>query len=115
VRGFRPWDQFLNYCNTIAQHRGGRLYAAQLTDPRYFPFIEQKLAESKGKSSRPGLEGYTAVEDWLRVVANEVRALTGALTHARIEFIDGPEGPADLIKARYQAASDALLLAALGH
>lgn len=114
MRGLRPWDQFLNYCHTVAQERGGRLYAAQLKDPRYFELISNRIAEAEGKNVRPSLEGNTPVVDWLRIVANEVRALTGALTQSHIEFFDGPEGPADLIKAQYQAASDALVDAALG-
>lgn len=115
VRGQRPWDQFLNYCNTVAQHRGGRLYAAQLSDPRYFDEIKKRLAEAAGKSGRPGLEGDTAEVEWLRIVANQIRLLIRAMTQSNIEFIDGPQGPADLIKAQYVAASNALLDAALGH
>lgn len=84
MRGTRPWDQFLNYCDTIAQHRGGRLYAAQLTDERYFEEIAKKLEESEGKRNRPALEGDTAEVEWLRIVANQIRMLTGALTQSRI-------------------------------
>lgn len=84
-------------------------------DPRYLEEIKKRLAEAERNPGRPGLEGDTAVVEWLRTVANQIRLLTGALTQSHIEFIDGPEGPADVIKAQYYSASDALVDAALGY
>jgi hypothetical protein len=51
----------------------------------------------------------------MRNICNQIRLLTGAITQSRIEFIDGPLGPADLIQEQYYAASDALVDAALGY
>lgn len=117
VRGTRPWFQFLNYCNTIAQHVGGRLYAAQLSDPRYYAEIEKQLAEAEAddSSGRPGLAGYTAEIKALDRVANQIRLLIRAMTQTNIGFIEGPEGPADKIAARRRQLSDSLVDAALGY
>lgn len=113
MRGLRPWDQFLNYCDVVAQVRGGRLHAAQLTDPRYRDEIKKRLAESDGKSTRPPLLGHTAEVDALYMVANQIRLLIRA-NGGEIEFIDGPEGPADLIQQERTAVSLSLVDAALG-
>lgn len=117
VRGTRPWDQFLIYCETIAQEVGGRFYAAQINDPRHLPEIEKQLAKAEAENSagRPSLAGYTPEIRALDQVANQIRLLINALTQSNIPFIEGPEGPVDLIKARRKQLSDSLVDAALGY
>lgn len=114
IRGTRPWDQFLVYCDEIAQEQGGRLWAAQLSDPRYEAEIEKRLAEAEDSSGRPPLQGYTGEIKALYQVANQVRLLIGVMAQQELDLIEGPEGPIDRIKARRRALSDALVDAALG-
>jgi len=116
VRGARPWDQFLIYCDHIANEVGGRFWAAQLKDPRYRKAIEEQIAKQRGSGSgRPPLEGHTEVVKALFMVANQVRMLTKAMTQSDIEFIEGPEGPADLITNEAKSRSFRLVDTALGH
>lgn len=114
IRGIRPWDQFLGYCDQIAQEQGGRFWAAQLSDPRYEAAIEQRMAEAGDGNGRPPMEGDTPEVRALRNVANQIRLLIGAITQQQIELIEGPEGPIDRINMRRKALSDALVDAALG-
>lgn len=114
MRGARPWDQFLNYCDVIAQEEGGRFWAAQLSDPRYEPDIEKKLTELGKGNGRPALQGYTAEIKALDRVANQVRLLIRAMTQSDIGFIEGPEGPVERIEARRKQLSNALVDAAIG-
>lgn len=117
IRGTRPWDQFLNYCDTIAQEVGGRFWAAQLNDPRYLPDIKKRYAEQQREpgNGRPPLEGHTEVVKAIYLVANQIRLLIKATTQSEIEFIEGPEGPVDRINAEAKAASLALVDQALGY
>lgn len=105
IRGGRPWDQFLNYCDTVAQEDGGRLWAAQLADDRYDAEIERMLAERK--TTRPGLEGDTAVVRAIRELRNDIRLLIKHQLRVNLSTIKGPEGPADRIAARKTAMTRA--------
>ena len=76
VRGVRPWSQFLNYCNTIAQLQGSQLWAVQLSDDRYLPVLEERLdGDSDDEPVRPSLLGETALVSSLRLLTNQVLML----------------------------------------
>lgn len=101
IRGERPWNQFLNYCNTIAQIDGSQLQAAQLNDDRFIAEIEKLLHEKTG-SSRPSLEGDTAEVKAIRQLSNDIRLFL-RVQGVQLPFLEGPEGPADRIRARRKA------------
>lgn len=107
IRGDRPWAQFLVYCDDIAQHEGGRLWAAQLSDERFDAEIERMLAERGTTPQRPELEGDTAVVRAIRVMSNDIRQLTRLMTKARVSYLQGPMTPADRLAARKSAMSRA--------
>lgn len=100
MRGLRPWEQFLTYCRKIARTEGTDLWAAQLSDDRFLPEIEKHLAERGGDTARPPLEGYTTEVRALYMVANQIRLLIRVMGGGEIDFIEGPEGPAERLKAR---------------
>lgn len=100
MRGTRPWTQFLNHCDTVAQIEGSRLRSAQVSDPRFDHEIERLLLERKGQTSRPPLEGDTAEVRGLRTVSNDLRLLIRELAHVAVPMLEGPETPADRIAHR---------------
>lgn len=102
IRGERPWDQFLNYCVTVAQRPGTKLYAAQLNDDRYLPEFEKLLAETE-PSTRPPLEGHSRLVQAIYMLANEVRAQTRIIGRVELRPIEGPEMPADRIREQKKA------------
>ncbi|WP_458317107.1 hypothetical protein [Mycolicibacterium brisbanense] len=94
VRGERPWDQFLNYCVTVAQIDGGQLRSAQLSDPRYDAALAEALANAPA-NPRPPLVGDTAEVREMRGIRNDIRALTRAIARVNVPFVLGPEMPSD--------------------
>ncbi len=114
IRGARPWGQFLTYCDVIAQEEGGRLWAAQLSDPRFEDEIRRRLEEQTAAGrTRPPLEGYSALVKAADRVANQIRLLINAMTQSELPLFEGPEGPLDRIDASRKARSNALVDAAL--
>ena len=99
IRGERPWPQFLNYCNTIAQEQGGRLWAAQLSDSRFDDELEEQIAKSTD-DARPPLEGDTAIVRAIRVLSNDIRLLIRLTTRVSLRSIDGPIGPDERLANR---------------
>ncbi|MCT7369464.1 hypothetical protein [Mycolicibacterium llatzerense] len=98
MRGERDWDQFLNYCTTVAQIDGSQLRAAQLTDERF----DKQLAEAIDNaptSPRPPLVGETAELRELRGVRNDIRALLRT-KGMQVSFLQGPEMPSDRLQRR---------------
>lgn len=103
MKGLRPWSQFLDYCETIAQIDGGRLRAAQLKDDRFDAEIEKMLAEQTDRNPRPSLEGDTAEVRALRDLSNDIRLLIRLQTGAKIPLRLGPETAVDRIAAKRKA------------
>lgn len=112
IRGRRPWDQFLNYCTTVARTPGTQLNAAQLNDDRYLAEFKKLLDEAPAVS-RPPIEGHTRLIQAIYMLANEVRAQTRQLAKVDLRPILGPEMPADRLrdqKKRHGLARIASLL-----
>jgi hypothetical protein len=65
----------LNYCNTIAQLQGSQLWAAQLSDDRYLPVLEERLDGDSDEPVRPSLLGETSLVSSLRLLTNQVLML----------------------------------------
>ncbi len=99
VRGERHWDQFLNYCITVAQIDGSQLRSAQLRDDRYDDEIE-KILDSQPDNPRPPLEGDTAEVRELRAVRNDIRLLIRALGAGALPVVEGPVMPADRLQKK---------------
>lgn len=97
IRGYRPWDQFLIYCEGLAKRPGTRLRAAQLADDRYLADIEKQLEEHKSDEPyRPPLEHFDPVVEAIYSLDDTIRLVsrTGAKFRLR------PEQPVDRIKKR---------------
>lgn len=107
IKGLRPWSQFLDYCDTVAQIDGSRLQAAQLNDERFLAEIE-KLLHQKQQKYRPSLEGDTAEIKAIRQLSNDIRLFL-RVQGVQLPFLEGPEGPADRIRARKRAIGRARL------
>lgn len=103
IRGQRPWDQFLNYCVTVARTPGTRVNAAQLNDDRYLPEFERMLAESGDGPARPPIEGHSRLVQSIYMLINEVRAQTKYLAKVELKPIEGPEMPADRLRQKKKA------------
>lgn len=99
IRGERPWPQFLNFCDAIANDDGSRLWAAQLSDERHQQAIEKMLAERKTKT-RPGLEGDTALVRGIRGLSNDIRVLLRVGYGVQLPLLEGPVTPADRLAER---------------
>lgn len=100
IRGLRPWDEFLIYCEGLAKRPGTRLRAAQLNDDRYLADIEKQIEEQDTKGGaepyRPPLEHFDPVVEAIYALDDTIRLVsqTGAKFRLR------PEGPIDRIKKR---------------
>lgn len=89
-------------CQKIANTDGTDLQAAQLADDRYDTEIE-KLFHKKGRDKyRPPLAGDTAQVKAMRQVSNDIRLLLRR-QGIDIPLLEGPEGPAERIRARRRA------------
>jgi hypothetical protein len=91
VRGEKPWDQFLIYCDRLGSQQGTELWAAYLTDERLFSEYRKALANRGDTVNRPGLFGFDRVTQGLLAVQTELAALHQVM--ARNLAYPLPKGP----------------------
>jgi hypothetical protein len=111
LRGLKPWDQFLTFCEMFANTRGSWLWADQLSDPNHLAEFEQQYDEAQRdpKKYRPPLVGYDDLVSAMTDLRNEIRAMRG------LPAVQGPETPIDVLKDRKRAISESKLDEALGY
>jgi hypothetical protein len=99
VRGERPWDQFLNYCTTVAQMPGSQLRAAQLSDERYLPEVEALMEQErflkKRSNPRPPLQHFSAEVAAMYDLSDDIRLMLQVAYGVKIKFRDRPATLAD--------------------
>lgn len=91
IRGERPWNQFLIYCDRLGSEMGTELWAAYLTDERLFSEYRKALAEKAGSVERPGLFGFNRIAQALLAVQAEIALLHQVM--ARNLAYPVPKGP----------------------
>lgn len=100
MRGERPWDQFLNYCTTVARIPGSRLRAAQLNDDRYLPEIEEELEKQrfqKQTAPRPSLELFSVEVEAMYDLSDDIRLMLQVAHGVKIPFRKRPATPVDRV------------------
>jgi hypothetical protein len=105
VRGERSWDQFLNYCDVIAQIDGGLLRSAQMNDPRYDDEFAEIL-DKQPRVVRPPLAGDTAEIREMRGLRNDIRMLIAAMGGGGMKLISGPVTPAERLDKKRKHANE---------
>jgi hypothetical protein len=92
VRGERPWEQFLIYCDRLGRTQGTELWAAYLTDERLFDEYRKSLRDrDPDDERRPGLFGYDRVAEGLHGLEVQVASLIRVM--ARNLAYPLPKGP----------------------
>lgn len=92
VRGERPWEQFLIYCDRLGREQGTQLWAAYLTDERLFDAYRKALADKDpDEEQRPQLFGYDRVAEGLHAVSVQIALLHRAMS--RNLAFPLPKGP----------------------
>jgi hypothetical protein len=93
VRGEKPWEQFLIYCDRLGSQQGTALWAAYLTDERLFEEYRKAWAARKdGKDDhRPSLVGFDRAAEGLMAVQAEI-ALLHRVTARNLAY-PLPKGP----------------------
>ncbi len=110
MRGLKPWDQFLIYCDMFANTEGSWLWADQISDPRHLSEYEQQYEEAQRNPDRfrPPLAGYDALLSAINGLRNDIRIVKGLPT------LDGPKTPLDELAERKKRVSNSNLDKALG-
>lgn len=106
MRGARPWDQFLNYAETVGRIEGSQTYAAMLNDGRLQEVFNQRIEELAGEPHRPQLLGYSREAQQLHRIEVAVVSIHRSLA-SNPDAIPVPQGPI-FPAERYRIEQDAL-------
>jgi len=104
VRGIRPWDQFLDYAETVGRIEGSQTYAAMLNDGRLQKVFNAKVAELQGKPERPQLLGYSREAQQLHQIHVAVASLHRSMVKDpnTVPIPQGPVFPAERYEIEQQ-------------
>lgn len=111
VRGLKPWEQFWNFCDLLANTEGTWLQVAQSRDDRNLGQW-QKLAEEMavgGRKFRPPAAGFDGLRAEIHGLRNDLREVH------RLPTLPGPETPLDRIKDNKKAIAERRMDDALGY
>ena len=106
IRGTRPWEQFLVYCNRLGREQGSELWATYLTDRRLFDMYRELLdQEDEDAEKRPGLFGYDRTAEGLHAVQVQLALLYRVMAQTpTFPLPKGPVFPGEVLRSESDEA-----------